>query len=89
MILGENKFAGAFDFDFEDEGIGVISICDNDGAVDTVGGVAVEAEVAGDEAFVEEGIEQFRHLGWADCVQGLLYIRAFYADGSFMLLFLL
>ena len=87
MILREDEFAGAFDFDFEDEGVGVVN--DNYGAVDTVGGVTVEAEVAGDEAFVEEGIEQFRHLSWADCVQGLLYIRAFYAEGSFMLLFLL
>lgn len=87
MILGENEFAGAFDFDFEDEGVRVVN--DDYGVVDTVGGVAVEAEVAGDEAFVEEGIEQFRHLSWADCVQGLFCIRAFYAGCSLVSLIFL
>ena len=60
MVFGEDEFAGAFDFDFEDEGFGVIN--NNDGVVDTVRGVAVKAEVAGDEAFVEERVEQFRNL---------------------------
>lgn len=49
MVFGKDEFAGALDFDFEDERILVVNY--NYGVVDTVGGVAVEAEVAGDEAF--------------------------------------
>lgn len=51
MVFGKDEFAGALDFDFEDERILVVNY--NYGVVDTVVGVAVEAEVVGDEAFVE------------------------------------
>lgn len=57
MVFGKDEFAGALDFDFEDERILVVNY--NYGVVDTVVGVAVEAEVAGDEAFVEKDITAF------------------------------
>lgn len=50
LVFGEDEFAGAFDFDFEDEG--VVFVYNDNRVVDAVGRVAVEAEVAGNEAFV-------------------------------------
>lgn len=76
---------GAFYFDFEDEGVGVVSICYNYGTVDTVGWVAIEAEVAGDEAFMEEGVEQFWHLIYANNVKRLFCVGAFDTGRTFML----
>ena len=50
LVFGEDEFAWAFDFDFEDEG--VVFVYNDNRVVDAVGRVAVEAEVAGNEAFV-------------------------------------
>ena len=59
---------GAFDLDFEDEGVGVVE--DVDLGVDAVGGVLKHAEVGGDEAFVKEGGEKGWYFLVADLLQG-------------------
>lgn len=84
LVFGENEFAGAFDFDFEDESVGIIN--NYDVIINTVGGITVEIKVACDKALVEEGVEQLEHVCRADCIQDFLCIRMFYSAATFMLL---